>query len=183
LDERGYRFTTHSEREIVRAMKETIPYVALDFEGELQRDAATGDRPRSYTLPDGTEMVLGDERIRCPELLFKPDLDGLECEGIHKTVVDSIMKSRIDIRKHLYGSIVLSGGSTLFTGLPARLEKEIVALAPPKTLVKVIAQPGREWSAWRGGSVLACRPAFAQIGATRRDYNESGPAIIHQKCP
>ena len=59
---------------------------------------------------------IGPARFRAPELLFRPDLIGEECEGIHEVLSYSIQKSDVDLRKTLYSNIVLSGGSTLFKG-------------------------------------------------------------------
>lgn len=58
-------------------------------------------------------------------MLFKPDLIGEECEGIHEVLMYSIQKSDMDLRKMLYQNIVLSGGSTLFKGFGDRLLQEI----------------------------------------------------------
>ena len=43
----------------------------------------------------------------------------------------SIMKCDVDIRKDLYANVVISGGTTMYDGLPERMQKEITALAPP----------------------------------------------------
>ena len=40
------------------------------------------------------------------------------------------MKCDVDIRKDLYANTVMSGGTTMFTGLSDRLQKEIKTLAP-----------------------------------------------------
>jgi actin-related protein len=48
-------------------------------------------------------------------VLFHPDLIGEECEGLHEALVYSIQKSDLDVRKKLYQSIVLAGGSTLLS--------------------------------------------------------------------
>jgi actin len=79
-------------------------------------------------LPDGQVITVGNERFRCPEVLFKPSFIGKEAAGVHTTTYDSIMKCDIYIRKDLYGNIVLSGGTTMFDGIDARKEKEIKAL-------------------------------------------------------
>ena len=52
---------------------------------------------------------MGSERFRCPEVLFQPSMVGVEGAGIHETTFNSIMKCDMDIRKDLYGNIVLSG--------------------------------------------------------------------------
>lgn len=43
-------------------------------------------------------------------------LVGMEDTGIHEMVYKSIMKCDVDVRKDMYQSIVLSGGSTMFPG-------------------------------------------------------------------
>ena len=52
----------------------------------------------------------------------------LLCAGIGELVFSTIQQADIDIRPELYKHIVLSGGSTMYPGLPSRLEREIKQL-------------------------------------------------------
>lgn len=61
-------------------------------------------------------ITVGNERFRCPEVLFQPSMIGMEGDGIHATCYNSIMRCDLDIRKELYSNIVLSGGTTMFNG-------------------------------------------------------------------
>lgn len=135
----GFNFRTTAEFEIVRMIKEKVCYLASN----LQKEESIDTDKASYVLPDGNTLdvsssplsiaslinffrfQIGQARFRAPEVLFKPDLIGEECEGIHEVLMYSIQKSDMDLRKMLYQNIVLSGGSTLFKGFGDRLLQEI----------------------------------------------------------
>jgi actin-related protein len=185
LTERGeFRPTTTAEKEIAREIKEKLSYVAADFVKETQ-DAEAGalaDLDRTYTLPDGNVITVGEERFRCPEALFDPTMVGLEIDGIHQASFKTIQDCDIDIRTDLFENIVISGGTTMFEGLPERLEAEIQAKAPAGTTVEVEASEERKYSVWTGGSILSSLSTFQQMWITREEYDETGPGIVHKKC-
>nr|P23344.1 RecName: Full=Actin-2 [Daucus carota] len=182
LTERGYMFTTTATG--MSYMKEKLAYVALVMSKSWRLPRARLLVEKNYELPDGQVITIGAVRgSGCPEVLFQPSMIGMESAGIHETTYNSIMKCDVDIRKDLYGNIVLSGGSTMFPGsCYASMSKEITALAPSSMKIKVVAPPERKYSVWIGGSILASLSTFQQMWISKGEYDESGPSIVHRKC-
>jgi len=143
---------------------------------------SSSDVEESYELPDGNVIVIGNERFRCPEVLFQPSFIGNESSGVHQLTYDSIMKCDVDIRKDLYANTVMSGGTTMFRNIDQRLKNELESLAPQAMTIKIVAPPERKYSVWIGGSILASLSTFEDMWVTKDEYDESGPSIVHRKC-
>ena len=79
-------------------------------------------------LPDGRIVKVGGERFSAPEALFQPHLINVDGVGVAELLFNTIQAADIDTRPEFYKHIVLSGGSTMYPGLPSRLEREIKQL-------------------------------------------------------
>lgn len=192
-------------RDAVKSIKESLTYVALDFDQEMKTASESAAPDREYTLPDGQVISVGNEAFRCPEALFQPSLVGIESPGIHDTTFQTIMVSRarrtrfrhglqrpdappalqkcdVDIRKELYANVVLAGGCSMFPRIGERVTKEITALAPSTMKISVEAPPERKHSVWIGGSLLAALSSFQQMWVTKAEYEDAGAQIVHIKC-
>lgn len=174
----GSVFHTSAEKEIVKQIKEKTSYVALDpkrEEKEWTTAASRGGESKAveYSLPDGQKLNVGAERFRAPEILFDPGIIGLEWPGLHQIVVDSINRTDMDLRKSLFGNIVLSGGSTMIKGFGDRLLHEVQRLAVKDMRIKIFAPPERLYSTWIGGSILAGLSTFRKMYVTVDDWHES----------
>jgi len=189
LQESKIVLTTTAERESAKKIKEDLCYVSMDFAGEV--DAFIG-KEKQFEMPDGQVVTVHNQMIRCPELMFKPALDGKEMMGLHELTKKTVNDCDLDVRKDLLGNVVMSGGTTMFPNMPERLQAEIQGLVPEATKVKVIAPPERMISVWIGGSILASLSTFSRMWINRESnpdaqppivgYEEVGPRIVHQMC-
>ncbi|XP_052075898.1 uncharacterized protein LOC127713988 [Mytilus californianus] len=81
--------------EVVREMKEKLCYVAEDYSKEVILSECFPGVDKSYELSDGNLITIGQERFRCPGMLFRPSKD-IGSDGIHKSLYDSILAVDID---------------------------------------------------------------------------------------
>ncbi|KAK9815679.1 hypothetical protein WJX72_007893 [[Myrmecia] bisecta] len=153
----------------------------------------------NYELPDGNEIQVGPDRFKVPEVLFQPRLmstfDGLEVVAAYNggdapslpgVVLESISKCDVDIRRELFSGIILTGGTSLFSQLRDRLERELTEAAPQTAKVKVTSPANaleRRFSVWIGGSILASLGSFQQMWMSKAEYEEHGASLIHRKAP
>jgi actin-related protein len=167
--------------EDVDKLKQQCCYVANDFEAELFEFACSSSKDMVYVFSDGTQHKLGAERIRTGEAFFKPALVGVEMQGLHKMVYESVLRCPMDTRRDFYANIIVSGGPTLMNGFPERLQKELTALAPSTMRCKVVAPPERKYSTWIGGSIIGSLSTFQQKWMSKEEYDEEGPLGIHKR--
>lgn len=131
---RGYALNRTADFETVRQIKEKLCYISYDLELDQKLSEDTTVLVESYTLPDGRVIKVGSERFEAPECLFQPHLVDVEQPGIAEFLFNTIQAADVDIRSSLYKAIVLSGGSSMYPGLPSRMEKEIKQLWLTKVL-------------------------------------------------
>ncbi|CAM9016966.1 hypothetical protein WICANDRAFT_61013 [Wickerhamomyces anomalus NRRL Y-366-8] len=195
LSRRGYAFNRTADFETVRQIKEKLSYVSYDLEldAKLARDTTT--LVESYELPDGRVIRVGSERFEAPECLFQPSLVDVEQPGVGELLFNTIQAADLDIRSSLYKAIVLSGGSSMYPGLPSRLEKELKQLWLTRVLhndasrldkfkVRIEDPPRRRHMVFIGGAVLANIMADKDhMWISKQEWEEQGPSILSKLGP
>ncbi|TMW58152.1 hypothetical protein Poli38472_011740 [Pythium oligandrum] len=182
----------------------------------------------SYELPDKTIVQLGTERFSVAEQYFTPP-ESANAEGgdVVQTYDDDAMANELgvkrgvnlpqwicetgamtteaELRKELFQNVVLTGGSSSFENLPARLEREIIVAQSAfqsgtpgastagfgggsglgNVRVKLVAAHAQERriGSFLGGSILASLGSFHEMWMSKAEYAEHGAALIHKKCP
>ncbi|KAJ1937615.1 Arp2/3 complex subunit, actin nucleation center, partial [Kickxella alabastrina] len=140
----------------------------------------------SYTLPDGRIIKVGSERFQAPECMFQPELIDVESPGIAELLINTVQDAPIDMRAELYRHVVLSGGSSMYAGLPSRLEKESKQLYLQNVLKGDLSRldkfklhiddpPNRKHMVFLGGAVLADVMKHNESAwVTKQEWEEQG---------
>ena len=123
---------------------------------------------------------MGIPQFKAPEILFRPELIGSELPGIHTSLLSSLLKTDLDLRKGLLCNILLSGGTTLTPGFGDRLLLELKKQVPPDFKLKIYAPQDRHVSSWIGGSILGSLVTFKKIWISQHEYQED-PDIVFKK--
>ncbi|OTB00969.1 hypothetical protein M426DRAFT_323858 [Hypoxylon sp. CI-4A] len=192
---RGYALNRTADFETVRQIKEKLCYVSYDLELDKRLSEDTTVLVESYTLPDGRVIRVGSERFEAPECLFQPHLVDCEQPGIAEFLFNTIQAADVDVRSSLFKAIVLSGGSSMYPGLPSRLEKELKQLWLTRVLggnperlnkfkVRIEDPPRRRHMVFLGGAVLANIMADKEsMWITQQEWAEQGPSILEKLGP
>ena len=103
-------------------MKEDLCFVSLDPTADKAKAAESSEIQKAYELPDGQTINCNAPRFMAPEALFNPGLikEGDETPGMHTMAFGTCQECDLDIRKDLCANVILSGGTTLYEGLPDR---------------------------------------------------------------
>jgi actin-related protein 3 len=186
--------------EVAKRVKEQFSYVCPNIVKEFKK---YDQEPQKWIKNEtGYESVtkkpfkydVGYERFLGPEIFFNPEiLSGDFLTPLPKVVDDTVQGCPIDVRRGLYGNIVLSGGSTMFKDFGKRLQRDVKRyvdnrLALSEKLsggklksqpidVKVITHHMQRYAVWFGGSMLASTPEFYKVCHTKAQYDEQGPSI------
>lgn len=187
---------------VMNAVKERCCRVSLDYVSELA--ACTRTKGAQYVLPDastigsdplghvrtekevldGTEQVLvmSNEGISVPELLFSPDDAGVPQCGVAELIVQSVDAAPEEHRADLYANILLVGGNCLFENFVARLIAELRPLVDQRYEVKVSVAPDPIRASLQAGISIVTEdeePPYRVV--SKADYDEYGSAAMAER--
>ncbi|KAG0159661.1 hypothetical protein PDIDSM_7184 [Penicillium digitatum] len=128
------------------------------------------------------QLHLNVERIRVPEVVFKPSIAGLDQAGLIEIAADIInqrFSSPAD-QSLLLKDVFLTGGNTLFTGFDERFRKEVRGFLPIDATLNVRKASDPVFDAWKGAAQWASGGDLARSSVTRQEYLEKGSEYIKE---
>lgn len=153
-------------------IKERLGFIANDEECQEE----------SYTLPDGSNIKLGEELYKHCDVLFNPPEDsGLR--NVKDCILETISKCDAEIKGDIKRNICLTGGTTLLKNYPEKLKNEI-SDSPEGNTFHMDYIPERQFSNWIGGSIVSSLDNFQFMWVSKQDYDSCGKSLeaIDSKC-
>ena len=168
-----------------KKIKKYIKHIKKNFCFVENENNSKNKEITKFNLPDGTEINLDKEKYLCTEILFHPEMINKTVGGVQNTFCSSV--SAIDhFTKNKFdgNNLIIAGGSTLFEGFSERLKVEIGKYygGKYKDRTNIITIKERNNLQWIGASTYSLMQIFKNLCTTKEEYNNYGPAAVHNKC-
>lgn len=151
-----------------------------DWTHSLLHAFARGPRPFNSSQAELAQIHLNVERIRVPEVVFRPSIAGVDQAGIVEIAGDLLTQrlSGMPNRDDFLRDVFLTGGNTLFNHFDDRLREGLRALLPAEAELVVRRAMDPTLDAWKGAAGWVGSPAWKEAQITREDYQEKGAEYI-----
>ncbi len=187
---------------LVNLIKEETCYVSRNFNIDMKISSFKDENninKRTFILPEyrnRTEeqlkrlhkekwaIEMNSLRFIVPELLFKPNLIGIEEEGLTKGIIQSMNECHKDYENLLLENIIITGGNAKFPNFKDRLNYELYPLIDSSlNNIKIFdfeskVEPVIE------GMKLFCRnmETLKDLAIYKSEYDEIGFNVVWKNC-
>ena len=159
----------------------------------LQTFAETSAETKEYTMPDNKTVFLLSKKDTKPVFasLFEPFVLNGENEttfsGVPSLLLESVVESDVDVRKDLYNSVVVVGGTATVRNFRTTFVEELENKAADlSSLIKIKVSHSEAYDevaygSWVGGSILACLGTFQKMWVAKSEFEEIGSKALQRK--
>ncbi|KAM3462894.1 hypothetical protein MY5147_005710 [Beauveria neobassiana] len=156
-----------------------------DWSRSLLHAFARGPRPfDAGSQAQLNQIHLNVERIRVPEVVFRPSIAGVDQSGVVEIAGD-VLNQRLaglhggDVDEFLK-DVFLTGGNTLFRNFDQRMRDGLRALLPADAPLRVRRAQDPLLDAWKGAAGWTGTPQWKQATVSRAEYLEKGADYIKE---
>lgn len=155
-------------------------------ESKSSKEKCVSERSTEYCLPDGNILSLEENSgTEIADMLFHTD-EAKEMISVTDLAFRAVSAFDVDLRRDLFNSVVITGGSSMIPGLVERVTRELALLTPQAYKLKIYAPPNhieRTCASWIGGSIISNLGTFQQAWVSKAEYDELGSVNALRKCP
>lgn len=157
-----------------------------DWSRSLLHAFARGPRPFDpSSQAELNQIHLNVERIRVPEVVFRPSIAGVDQAGIVEIAGD-ILTQRLQAMPNLddfLKDVFLTGGNTLFRNFDERVRAGLTALLPAEAPLVVRRADDPLLDAWKGAAGWVGSQGYKSASISREEYLEKGSEYIIVSIP
>ncbi|RCI09817.1 hypothetical protein L249_4170 [Ophiocordyceps polyrhachis-furcata BCC 54312] len=156
-----------------------------DWSKSLLHAFSRGPRPFDpSSQAELNQLHLNVERIRVPEVVFRPSIAGLDQSGLVEISGD-ILTQRLSAGASGPGDdvlrdVFLTGGNTLFRNFDQRVRDGLLPLLPAGAPLAVRRARDACLDGWNGAAAWAGSSAWREARVLRAEYLEKGPDYIKE---
>jgi actin-related protein 6 len=185
---------------LANLMKEESCFISKNFNIDMKISALKNEiniNRRVFILPEYRKksddflkkipkekfsIELNSLRFIVPELLFNPNLIGIEEGGLHDGIAQAIKECHIDYKNLLFENIVTSGGNSKFQNFKERLQNELIPASDINTDIRVF-EMGKNESVIQGMKLFAENiECLMDLAIYKSDYDEFGFNTVWKNC-
>lgn len=152
-----------------------------DWSKSLLHAFSRGPRPfNQASQAEINQIHLNVERIRVPEVIFRPSIAGVDQAGVVEIAGDVLTQrlAGMPTRDDFLRDIFLTGGNTMFRNFDERVRDGLRALLPAGAPIVVRRAGDACLDAWKGAAGWAGSAAWKEARISRAEYQEKGPEYI-----
>ncbi|XP_017564998.1 actin-related protein 5 [Pygocentrus nattereri] len=158
-----------------------VNQIEADLGDESTEPEKAGNIQPVFNMAEYHQLFVGTERLRAPEVLFRPSLIGEEQMGLIETLQFVLEQYSPEQQAMLAENVFLTGGNLLYPGVKDRVERELLAMRPFQSHFKVSLTSHPALDAWFGARDWALRnPVGSEGWINRQDYEEKGGEYLSE---
>ncbi|KAG2183609.1 hypothetical protein INT43_006617 [Umbelopsis isabellina] len=126
------------------------------------------------------QLHVNVERVRVPEVLFQPNIIGLDQAGLAENINDIVRVYDASRKQNIVKNVFLTGGLSLIPGLAPRVKSMFRENFNVGWDIRVKTASNPLEDAWRGAADFAMNEDFSKLSISKADYEEYGGEYIKE---
>jgi actin-related protein 6 len=190
-------------------IKEETCYVSKNFNIDMKisslKNSENNINKRTFVLPEYRKkseeylkkipaekhsIIMNSLRFIVPELIFNPNLIGVDEAGIHEAILKSVSECHPDFNNLLFKNIVINGGNAKFFNFKERLKNELTPISRIDNntsgvdIYDMNLSLGEQVEPVMQGMKIFSRNVemLKDLSITKKEYDEFGSNCVWKNC-
>jgi actin-related protein 5 len=122
----------------------------------------------------GSNLFLGVDQFRGPELIFNPSIIGVDQAGVIEIILSILKTFTPEEQKALCNCIFITGGNTKYKYIEDRIRNELKSNLDCEMKINIYKASDPELDGWRGQKNFMLDPSNGHFFISKKEYQEYG---------